>query len=182
VTKNLVVLGIAAFGLALGGCSSGGGSTAGAVGGYPGVNPPVAAPPPAPNPGTSATAGDAKEVMLKGALAFVDSRTGLALYTFGGDTVPDQSECTGSCLQVWPAHAATAKDKASSGFTIFTRSDNGTLQWAYLGKPLYTFVSDTVSNNGTGDGVENFHIARPQASATASPTAQPSPGGGGGRY
>jgi predicted lipoprotein with Yx(FWY)xxD motif len=178
VSKLLVFSGLLALGLAVASCSGGanGGTASGPV---PVGNPPVADPPP--NAGTSATAGDAKQVTLKGSLAFVDSKTGLALYTFGGDTVPDQSQCTGSCLAIWPAHAAKAGDKASSGFTIFKRSDNGTLQWAYLGKPLYTFVSDTPSNNGSGDGVENFHIARPQGMATAAPTAQPtSPGGGGG--
>ena len=169
MSKTLVMSGFVALGLALAGCGSGGGA-GGASGAVPVVNPPVGAPPAT---GAGTAAGDAKQVALKGGPAFVDSKTGLALYTFGGDTVPDQSTCTGGCLQIWPAHAATANDKASSGFTIFKRSDNGTLQWAYLGKPLYTFTSDTLSNNGSGDGVENFHIARPQASPTSSPTAQP---------
>ena len=43
--------------------------------------------------------------------------------------------------------------------TVITRSDGGK-QYAYKGMPLYTFTSD---GNGqvTGDGVENFHIAKP---------------------
>jgi predicted lipoprotein with Yx(FWY)xxD motif len=167
--------GLVSLGLALAGCGGGGsGSAGGLYGGIPKVNPTVA---PTSNP-ASPQAGDAMQVQLKGSAAFVDAKTGLALYTFDGDTVPNQSSCTGGCLQIWPSHAATASEKASGNFTIFTRSDNHTLQWAYLGKPLYTFVSDTASNNGSGDGVQGFHIARPQA--TASPTAQPtsSPGGG----
>jgi predicted lipoprotein with Yx(FWY)xxD motif len=172
VSKTLFMSGLIALGLGLAGC---GGSSGGGVGSIP-MTHPVAAPPasaPAPVSSSSATPGDTKEVMLKGSLAFVDAKTGLALYTFDGDTTPNQSNCTGSCLQLWPPHAATASETATGSFTIFKRSDNGTLQWAYLGKPLYTFISDTVSNNGTGEGIQNFHIARPQATATAAPTMQP---------
>ncbi|MBV9271531.1 MAG: hypothetical protein JO165_10570 [Candidatus Eremiobacteraeota bacterium] len=127
------------------------------------VNPsvgPTSAPTTAPSPGTQSV-GDAKQAQIGGAAAFVDANTGLALYTFSGDTVANQSACTGGCLTIWPSHAAHAGESASGNFTIFTRSDNGTLQWAYKGKPLYTFVSDTVSNNGTGEGIQGFHIARP---------------------
>ncbi len=172
MSKPIVMCGFLALGLALAGCGGGGSSGGGVSSAVPITNPPAAAPPPS-SPGSSSTAGDTNQVMLNGALTLVDSKTGLALYTFGGDTTPDQSACTGSCLAIWPAHAATAGEMASSGFTIFTRSDNGTMQWAYLGKPLYTFVSDTTSKNGTGDGVQNFNLAHPQAMAAPSPTAQP---------
>jgi predicted lipoprotein with Yx(FWY)xxD motif len=118
---------------------------------------------PNPKPSTVPTkqAGDAKQVQLRGGAAFVDATSGLALYTSDGDTKPDQSNCTGGCLAIWPSHSASAGEKASDNFTIFTRADNGTLQWAYKTKPLYTFSSDSAGNNGTGDGVEGFHIARP---------------------
>jgi predicted lipoprotein with Yx(FWY)xxD motif len=121
---------------------------------------PTSAPTSAPSPG-SQSAGDTRQAQIDGGTALVDANTGLALYTFDGDTVANQSACTGGCLVIWPAHAAHAGESATGNFTIFTRSDNGTLQWAYKGKPLYTFAQDTPNNNGTGEGVQGFHIARP---------------------
>lgn len=147
-----------AAGLALAGCGSGssGGNAGGLYGGVPNPNPSTApSNPPANQP------GNAKRVQLKGGAAFVDATSGLALYTSVNDTRPNQSNCTGGCLAIWPPHSASAGDTASGNFTIFTRSDNGTRQWAYKTKPLYTFASDSTGNNGTGDGVEGFHIARP---------------------
>ena len=66
-----------------------------------------------------------------------------------------------------------ATETATGGFTIFKRSDNGTYQWAYYEKPLYTYIKDTTTYNGTGDGVDGFHLARPQTTPTSTPTAQP---------
>jgi predicted lipoprotein with Yx(FWY)xxD motif len=160
-----------AAGSALAACGGGSGSTA--PGAPPVVQPstaPSAAPSVAPSatpsaapsssPGTQ-TPGDTKQAQIDGGTALVDAKSGLALYTFDGDTVPDQSTCTGGCLAIWPAHAASSGETATGNFTIFTRSDNGTLQWAYKGKPLYTFTGDTASNNGTGNGLQGFSIARP---------------------
>ena len=121
---------------------------------------PTNAPTNAPSP-SSQNAGDTKQANIGGAPALVDANSGLALYTSDGDTVANQSSCTGGCLVIWPSHAASANETASGNFTIFKRSDNGTLQWAYKGKPLYTFVQDTAGANGTGDGVQGFHLARP---------------------
>jgi predicted lipoprotein with Yx(FWY)xxD motif len=46
-------------------------------------------------------------------------------------------------------------------YTIITREDGGK-QWAYKGKPLYTWAKDTKPGDGTGDGVNNlWHIAAP---------------------
>ena len=36
------------------------------------------------------------------------------------------------------------------------------MQWAYKGKPLYTWAKDTKPGDVTGDGVNNvWHIAQP---------------------
>lgn len=153
--RHILAAGLLTLGMTLtacGGGSGGGSYTAPAV--------PTSAPSTAPSSAPAAQAGNAKTAQVDGGSALIDAVSGLALYTFDGDTVPNQSTCTGSCLTIWPAHSATSSDKASGNFTIFTRSD-GTLQWAYKGKPLYTFVSDTPSNNGTGEGLQGFHIARP---------------------
>lgn len=108
----------------------------------------------------SGFAGDAKQAQVNGKTIFVDASTGLALYFSNGDS-PNQSNCTGGCLAIWPSHAATASEKGSGNFSIFTRSDGSGMQWAYKGRPLYTFVSDSLANNATGNNVQNFVLATP---------------------
>ena len=47
------------------------------------------------------------------------------------------------------------------GWTVITR-DDGSKQWAYQGKPLYTWLKDTKPGDRTGDGVNNaWRVARP---------------------
>lgn len=153
---------LVAAGIGLAACGGGSGSGSGLYGTPPVATHPSSAPSAAPSSSpASQNPGDTKQANIDGGPALVDANSGLALYTFDGDTVADQSNCTGGCLAIWPAHAATSNEKATGSFTIFKRSDNGTLQWAYKGKPLYTFAADTASANGTGNGVQGFSIARP---------------------
>lgn len=85
---------------------------------------------------------------------------GMTLYTFDKDT-DGVSNCAAECVVNWPILEATAEDKAEGDYTIIVRAD-GMKQWAYKGKPLYTFVKDTAAGDVTGDGVkEVWHIARP---------------------
>jgi len=88
-----------------------------------------------------------------------DSR-GMTLYTWDNDKTPGQSSCTGNCIKNWPALTAAADAKPMGDWTVVTR-DDGTKQWAYKGKPLYTFVKDTKPGDNTGDNVGNtWHTAR----------------------
>ncbi len=95
---------------------------------------------------------------IDGGPAFVTS-SGHAVYTFDGDTVADQSTCTGGCAAIWPPVRPPSGTLASP-WSSFQRTD-GSRQLAYNGKPLYTFVQDTRAGEGSGNGVEGFHIARP---------------------
>ena len=89
--------------------------------------------------------------------ALVDAK-GMTLYTFDKDTA-GKSACNGQCAPNWPPLMAAADAKAVGDWTIVTR-DDGTKQWAYKGKPLYTWVKDTKPGDMTGDGVNNvWHIA-----------------------
>lgn len=91
--------------------------------------------------------------------AFVDTK-GMTLYIFDKDT-PDKSNCSGPCIQNWPAFVAPGDAKASGDWTVVAR-DDGTKQWAYKGKALYTWVKDTKPGDVTGDGVGGvWHIATP---------------------
>lgn len=72
------------------------------------------------------------------------------LYTFDKDE-PGKSNCVDRCLSAWPALAAKPSSKSVGKWTVITRAD-GTPQWAFAGKPVYTFVRDTEST-ATGDGM-----------------------------
>ena len=88
---------------------------------------------------------------------------GMMLYTFDKDTAGSgKSVCNGPCVGLWPAFTAPANATAKGAWSIATR-DDGTHQWAYQGKPLYTFARDAKPGDRTGDGFNNniWHVARP---------------------
>ena len=85
---------------------------------------------------------------------------GMTLYTFDKDT-GGKSVCTGECAKHWPPFKAEAGAKAEGKWTVVQR-DDGTMQWAYDGKPLYTFVKDKKAGDTTGDGMKDvWHVAKP---------------------
>ena len=86
---------------------------------------------------------------------------GMTLYTFKKDA-HDKSACNGPCAMNWPPLKAAADAKAEDGYTIITRED-GSKQWAYKGKPLYTWKNDKKPGDITGNGFLNgaWHIAQP---------------------
>jgi predicted lipoprotein with Yx(FWY)xxD motif len=85
---------------------------------------------------------------------------GMTLYTFDKDA-EGVSNCAGDCATLWPVLAATADDKAEGDYAVIDRAD-GTKQWTYKGKPLYTFSKDAAAGDVAGDGVKGvWHIARP---------------------
>ncbi|MFB9262397.1 hypothetical protein ACFFWD_04310 [Bradyrhizobium erythrophlei] len=99
------------------------------------------------------------ETSAKGAV-LTDAK-GMTLYTFDKDA-DGKSACNGPCATNWPVLKAEAGDKAEGGYSIITR-DDGSKQWAYKGKPLYTFAKDQKPGDTTGDGFLNgaWHLARP---------------------
>jgi len=86
---------------------------------------------------------------------------GMTLYTFDKDA-GGKSACNGPCATNWPPLKASASDKAEGGYTVIKR-DDGAMQWAYKGKPLYTWAKDSKPGDITGDGFLNgvWHIAQP---------------------
>lgn len=77
------------------------------------------------------------------------------IYTWDRDE-PGKSNCSGQCLVAWPAVIAPAGAKPVGKWTTITRTD-GTQQWAYDGKPVYTFVRDSDSK-ANGDGMNGWHV------------------------
>ncbi|MCY1412534.1 Secreted repeat [compost metagenome] len=91
----------------------------------------------------------------------VDAK-GMTLYTFDKDS-DGKSACNGQCATNWPPLMAAEGAKADDDdWTVVTRDDGGK-QWAYYGKPLYTFIQDQKPGDKTGDGKMGvWHIAKPQ--------------------
>lgn len=89
----------------------------------------------------------------------VDSK-GMTLYVFDKDA-GGKSACNGPCATNWPPLAAGAGDTSDGHWTVITR-DDGKKQWAYEGKPLYTWIKDAKAGDVTGDGVGGtWHLAKP---------------------
>jgi predicted lipoprotein with Yx(FWY)xxD motif len=89
--------------------------------------------------------------------AWVDAK-GMTLYTFDKDKA-DKSNCNDKCAIEWPPLKVAEGGAASGEWTIVTR-DDGSKMWAYDGHPLYTFVDDKKPGEVTGDGVDDFHLAK----------------------
>lgn len=84
---------------------------------------------------------------------------GMTLYTFDKDS-GGKSMCNGDCAKAWPPAMAMSSDKPVGGLTIITR-DDGSMQWADDGKPLYTFVKDTKPGDVTGDKFKDvWHVVK----------------------
>jgi predicted lipoprotein with Yx(FWY)xxD motif len=91
---------------------------------------------------------------------FVEPAKGMTLYTFDRDT-PTKSACVAQCAVNWPPLVAPADAKAAGNWTVVTR-DDGRRQWAYKGKPLYTWARDQQPGDRTGDGFNNlWRVAKP---------------------
>lgn len=82
---------------------------------------------------------------------------GMTLYTFEKDS-EGKSACNGPCATNWPVLKAEASDAAGEGYTVIAR-DDGSKQWAYKGKPLYTFTKDQKPGDVTGDGFLGWRLA-----------------------
>ncbi len=84
---------------------------------------------------------------------------GMTLYTFDKDK-KGVSACYDSCAKKWPPLVAAKGAQASAEFTLVKRQD-GTMQWAHEGMPLYVWQNDKKPGDVTGDGVGGvWHIAR----------------------
>jgi len=90
----------------------------------------------------------------------VDAK-GMTLYTFNKDS-DGKSACNGPCAAAWPPVTASAGDTGSNGYSVIIR-DDGSRQWAYQGKALYTWTKDAKPGDITGDGFLNgaWHVAQP---------------------
>jgi predicted lipoprotein with Yx(FWY)xxD motif len=103
-------------------------------------------------PATTTPAGALKAVRI-GAVTVLADAKGLTLYWFAPDTAA-RSACYGSCAAYWPPvkGPATAGPGVTGTLSVLTRSD-GSVQAAYDGHPLYTYVGDSAPGQANGNGL-----------------------------
>lgn len=121
---------------------------------------PTPAPPPAPAvapapppPPAPVAAGPARVVRTAIGPVLANAR-GMTLYTWAKDP-PGRSVCYARCAAVWPPLLA-APGSAPVGPWSIVRRTRGRLQWAYRGKPVYTFVKDKAPGQTAGEGSHGF--------------------------
>lgn len=88
---------------------------------------------------------------------------GMSLYTFDKDVSGSgKSVCNGPCATAWPPLMASGTDQSGGDWTVVTR-DDGSKQWAFLGKPLYFWSKDQKPGDVTGDGFNKaWRVVRPE--------------------
>lgn len=129
---------------------------------------PAASPSAAPAASAAASAAGASAAAAGGSVVMtatvgsngtlvVASSNGMTVYTFDKDVANSgTSACSGGCLTKWPALTVPAGSTptAASGITgklgTITRTDDGTLQVTYNGKPLYFFSGDKAAGDSNG--------------------------------
>jgi predicted lipoprotein with Yx(FWY)xxD motif len=78
------------------------------------------------------------------------------LYSYDRDGL-GQSSCTDGCAAAWPPLATPAGAKPVGDWSVVIRAD-GSRQWAYRGKPVYTYARDAEAVP-SGDGKDGaWHL------------------------
>jgi predicted lipoprotein with Yx(FWY)xxD motif len=103
--------------------------------------------------GPATTAPGALKAVRIGAVTVLADANGRTLYWFAPDTAA-RSACYGSCAAYWPPvkGPATAGPGVTGKLSVLTRSD-GSVQAAYDGHPLYTYVGDSAPGQANGNGL-----------------------------
>ncbi|MGO9931936.1 MAG: hypothetical protein ACLPV8_09000 [Steroidobacteraceae bacterium] len=85
-----------------------------------------------------------------GVLKFCDD-DGHSLYVYDRDPA-GRSVCVGQCTTKFPPVAAPPDAHQIGDWTPIRRPD-GSMQWAYKGKPVYRFSGDTEAGQANGAGL-----------------------------
>lgn len=86
---------------------------------------------------------------------------GMTVYVFDGDA-PNKSNCNENCARQWtPVFAPEIGSLKRKDWSVVKRK-SGESQWAYRGKPLYTFTGDGAPNVRDGLDVTGWHLAYTQ--------------------
>jgi predicted lipoprotein with Yx(FWY)xxD motif len=84
---------------------------------------------------------------------------GATVYTFDQDQL-GKSTCYARCAAEWPPMIAGVGARPYGRMSLVSR-DDGQQQWAYDGKPLYTYAEDSMHGDVKGENVENvWHVVK----------------------
>ena len=135
---------------------------------------------PAPVGSPEAAAGPQASIFVResGTLGrYFSTPDGLTLYLTDGDTVANQSTCSGECTIAWIPFSVSEPLSLPANVTgelaLFERED-GTTQLSYNGMPLYTYNADAGPGDTLGAGVAGvWWLAAPgdQLGVPATPVA-----------
>ena len=82
-----------------------------------------------------------------------------AIYVSDADQ-PGQSLCDTACAAKWRPLVAPKDARPVGAWTVIARKDD-VKQWAYKGRPVYTFADDTTAVP-KGDGADGvWHVLKP---------------------
>jgi predicted lipoprotein with Yx(FWY)xxD motif len=92
--------------------------------------------------------------------AILTDASGMTLYTSDADG-RYRPGCDGECALTWRPFPVDPGLCGDSDWAIVSRSD-GMSQWAYSGRPLYTFAGDKKPGDQNGAGAEDgvWHVAK----------------------
>ncbi|TFV98659.1 hypothetical protein E4K72_16750 [Oxalobacteraceae bacterium OM1] len=86
------------------------------------------------------------------------SKTGMSVYTFDKDS-DGKSACSGQCAQLWPPVTVTDAPQGKEWSAV--KRDDGSMQLAYKGKPLYLYSGDHKPGDKAGDNFKSvWHLAK----------------------
>ena len=84
---------------------------------------------------------------------------GSTVYTFDKDQT-GKSNCYGDCAKHWPPVLASNGAQPYGRMSLAARQD-GQEQWAYDGKPLYTYVEDAMHGDIKGENAGKvWHVVK----------------------
>lgn len=96
-------------------------------------------------------------ILLRDQIAYADAH-GMTLYTYAKDP-PHASACLGECAAASPPLLASPHAKAYGDWSLIRRPD-GSRQWAYRGRPLYTYSKDLDPGSVGGNDPARFGARR----------------------
>jgi predicted lipoprotein with Yx(FWY)xxD motif len=160
--RRFLAIGLIPLILILSGCASGATTAPPTVAATQAPLPTVAlttAPTEVPSPSAAAGSGTTVRAASVGSMGtlLVAGSNGMTVYTFSKDTKDSgKSVCTGTCITTWPALTVPAGSTPTAGAGVtgtlgmITRTDDGTIQVTYNGKPLYFFSGDSAPGDANG--------------------------------
>ncbi len=92
------------------------------------------------------------DVHKTGAGVYFMTQAQQSLYWNEPEVAAGEVTCVEGCLETWVPLKAPAIDQGEGFWSVIKRPDDS-LQWAYKGKPLYTYVKDTFPKAQLGDGL-----------------------------